>query len=209
MAVRALTFEQLLDRMSEDTGDADVVSVRDLLNAVGRRAYGPILLLFGFVALSPLTFLPGANWLMALIIFLVAIQIVLGAKTPWLPKNVLNASFPRKYLHDAVTIGRPWARRVDWFTRPRLSFLTEAPFIQVVAVACVASALITFPLGLFPLGPVLPSLAVFLFGVGLAARDGIFLMLSGCSLAGAVYVLYRLGGRVAEVFHNLFPAIAP
>ncbi len=194
----ALTFEMLLDKMAEMASD-ETVSVQELLDAVGRRSYGPILLLLGFVAVSPLTLVPGANWLMALVILVIAGQIVFGMRYPWVPRRALESTFPRQYLDDAVRIGRPWARRIDRFTRPRLSFLTEAPFVQLVALACVAAALITFPLGLVPLGPVLPSLAVLLFGLGLASRDGLFLILSGAALTGAVFLLWRIGGRMSDI----------
>ena len=204
MSSPTLSFEQLLEELAESSGEGDQVTVEELLDAVGRRAYGPILLLLGFVALSPLTFVPGANWLVAFVTLIIAGQIALGRRTPWIPRKALNAGFPRRYLEDALRIGRPWARRIDWFTRPRLTFLTEAPFIQLVALACVGAAVITFPLGTFPLGPFLPSLAIFLFGLGLAARDGLVLMLSGVSLAGAGYVLWRVGGRLLNMISSMF-----
>ena len=47
--------------------EGETVSVTDLLNAVGRRSYGPVILLLGFIAISPLTIIPGANVLVALI----------------------------------------------------------------------------------------------------------------------------------------------
>ena len=204
MASTALTFEQLLDKIENSAGEADNVTVADLLDAIGRRAYGPIILLLGFVAISPLTLVPGANWLVALITLVIAVQIVFGRRIPWVPQRALKASFPRRYLHQAVTAEKPWARRVDRFTRPRFSFLTESPFVQMIGLVCVGAALITFPLGLIPLGPVLPSLAILLLGVGLAARDGLFLILSGGALVGSAILLWRVGGRLATMVHGFF-----
>ncbi|MEE9380393.1 MAG: exopolysaccharide biosynthesis protein, partial [Hyphomonadaceae bacterium] len=51
--------------------DGERVTVRDLLNAVGRRSYGPILLLLGFIGISPLSIVPGANWLVALLTLII------------------------------------------------------------------------------------------------------------------------------------------
>ena len=81
-------LESLLASLSEQTAGEDV-SVRDMLNAVGRRSYGPILLLLGFIAISPLTIIPGTSWLVALVILLIAGQIVLGRAFPWVPKRFL------------------------------------------------------------------------------------------------------------------------
>ena len=52
-------LSSLLHSLETNT-EGDKVTVRAMLNAVGRRSYGPILLLLGFLALSPLTIIPGA-----------------------------------------------------------------------------------------------------------------------------------------------------
>ena len=79
-------LRSLLRSICENT-EGDTVTVRSLLNAVGRRSYGPIFLLLGFVAVSPLTIVPGANWLIALVVLVfcdptsVRAEIPLGSKT--------------------------------------------------------------------------------------------------------------------------------
>ena len=189
------TFEILLENIKTCT-HGESVSVRQLLNVVGRRAYGPVILLLGFIALSPLTIVPGGNWLVATVIWIIAIQIVLGRPYPWVPKKALDASFPRKYLLSALETGMPWAQKADKITKPRFEFLTDPPFINIVAISCVLAAWITYPLGLIPLGPVLPSLAVLLIGVGLAARDGVFLFVAGAAIAGSVALSIKLADRM-------------
>ncbi len=175
-----------------DGTEGEHVSVEDLLNAVGRRAYGPLLLLLGFIAISPLTVVPGANWLIALITLLIAGQIVVGLKRPWVPQRLLKIEFPRSALEAGVRSMQQPAYIMDRLVRPRFAFLTAAPFIQLIALICVGAALITFPLGLVLFGPVLPSLAIMLMGLGLTARDGVMVMLAGGALAGALLILLRL-----------------
>ncbi|KJS39543.1 MAG: polysaccharide synthesis protein exod [Hyphomonas sp. BRH_c22] len=184
-------LESLLSSLTECTS-GDQVTVRDMLNAVGRRSYGPILLLLGFIAISPLTILPGTSWVTALVILLIAGQILLGRTFPWVPKRILDMTFPRAALVSGVEQARKYARPVDKVLKPRLPFLSQPPFIGLAALVCIAAALLMFPLGLVPFGPVLPSLAVLLFGLGLTARDGIVLIGAGCGLAGAVWVLLRV-----------------
>ena len=184
-------LESLLSSLTECTS-GDQVTVRDMLNAVGRRSYGPILLLLGFIAISPLTILPGTSWVTALVILLIAGQILLGRTFPWVPKRILDMTFPRAALVSGVEQARKYARPVDKVLKPRLPFLSQPPFIGLAALVCIAAALLMFPLGFLPFGPVLPSLAVLLFGLGLTARDGIVLIGAGCGLAGAVWVLLRV-----------------
>ena len=181
----------LLQSLCSET-EGETVSVGDLLNAVGRRSYGPILLLLGFIAISPLTIIPGANALVALITLIFAAQMVIGRHYPWIPKKALAFSFPRKHLICGVDIADKYVVQVDRFLKPRLTFLTCSPFVQLVALACVGAALVTLPLSFIPLGPVVPSLAILLFGLAITARDGIMIVLAGASLAGACYVLMRV-----------------
>lgn len=181
----------LLQSLCEET-TGDAVTVGSLLNAVGRRSYGPVLLLLGFIAISPLTIIPGANVLVALITLIFAVQMVIGRPYPWIPKKALEFSFPRKYLVDAVAMADKYVAQVDRFLKPRLTFLTHAPFVQLVALACVAAALVTLPLSFIPLGPVIPSLAILLFGLAITARDGFVVLLAGASLVGACYILVRV-----------------
>lgn len=191
------TFAALLERIKAGT-EGDNVSVRQLLDVVGRRAYGPVILLLGFIALSPLTIIPGANWLVATVTWIIAIQIVFGRHYPWVPKKALNTTFPRKFLISALDVGMPWAIKADKFTKPRFTFLTEAPFINIVAIGCVLAALITYPLGLIPLGPILPSLAILMIGIGLAARDGVFLFIAGGAFLGSVLLMLKVADRLLK-----------
>lgn len=180
----------------ENKTDGDKVSVGDLLNAVGRRSYGPLLLLLGFASITPLTIIPGANWLLALIILLVAGQVLVGKKYPWVPSRFLKVEFPRTALKEGIAKAYPFVCQVDWFLKPRLTFLTAPPFVQVIALICISAALLVFPLGLVPFGPVLPGLTVLLFGLALTARDGFVLIFAGAGLAGAILLVMAMWGRI-------------
>lgn len=172
--------------------EGEEVTVRELMQAVGRRAYGPVLLLLGFIAISPLTIIPGANWLVAAITLIFAVQIVVGLRTPWLPKSALDFTFKRDLLIKGAAAGEKYAHMVDALVRPRLHFLTASPFVQVVALLCVAAALISFPLGLVPFGPLLPGLTILLFGLALTGRDGVVVLLAAMSFSAALFIMVRL-----------------
>lgn len=195
-------LESLMLSLCEQT-EGETVTVRDLLDAVGRRAYGPILLLLGFISISPLTLIPGATWLVALITLLISIQIVFGKKFPWVPRRLLDFKFKRDHLVAGVAGGRKYAKMIDQYVKPRLTFLTAPIVAPLVGLICVAAALVTIPLGLFPFGPVLPGLTVLLFGLALTARDGVFLLLAAAALTGAILILIRALPRVISVIDGL------
>ncbi len=184
----------LLDRLAEET-EGEHVTVRDLLNVVRSRSFGPVIFLLGFIAISPLTIIPGASWVVAAVTLIFTAQIVLGLDHPWLPEKLLDFRFKREHLLKGTQGARGWAEVFDRMLEPRLPFLTRKPFLQLIALICVLAALITFPLGLVPFGPLLPGIAILVFGLGLMARDGVVILLAGTSLFGAILLLERLAER--------------
>lgn len=177
-------FSELGARVNRESPHAGVrLSV--LLSAVGRRSYGPLLLVIGLFAVSPATMLPGMTSVAAAITLIVAAQMVFGMKRPWLPRRVLEMRIPRGAFVAFLDRARPHVERVEGdLIRPRFEMLTRGPFAALVALSVVFAALITFPLSIIPFAPVLPSLAVVFFGIGLTARDGLFTGL-GLGFTGA------------------------
>lgn len=199
-------LETLLDSLLESSDDEDV-TVAELLDAVGRRAHGPVLLLMGFVTISPLSLIPGANWLIALVTLIFAFQVMIGMTRPWLPSRTLEFTFHERHLEKGVELATPWAKRIDRMLRPRLTFLTDPPFIQLAALACVGAALVTFPLGLIPFGPFLPGLTLMMFGLALASRDGAFLLFAWVTLGGSVYLFVQMIPQIAKAFERFLGLI--
>jgi hypothetical protein len=186
----AQNFAGLLDSLVAETS-GETVTLGQLMHIVERRSFGAAILLLGLIAISPLTIVPGANWLVAAVTLLISAQMMFGARHPVLPKKLLSLKMPRDKLEGFVTSAKGVAHVVDKLTSPRLAFLTRPPFVIGVAAICVVAALVTFPLGLIPLGPVLPGISILMMGIGLTARDGVFLLISGLALGGAVVLLAR------------------
>lgn len=178
--------------------EGETVTVRELMAAVGRRAYGPVILLLGFIAISPLTIIPGSNWFVASLILIFALQILIGRHTPWMPKSALDFSFSRDLLVKGAAGAEKYAYMVDALVKPRLTFLTAPPFVQLVALVCIAAALLTFPMGLIPLGPLLPSLTVLLLGLALTARDGVVVLFALVSFGATFVLLAKLLPKLAQ-----------
>jgi hypothetical protein len=163
-----------------------------MLDRIGRRAYGPLLLAIGLFSISPITAVPGLTWFAAGLTLIVALQLMFGMKNPWLPKIMLERRISSQMLVKGVEAARPWAKRIDLLLKPRFVFLAQPPFVWAIGALCAAAALITFPLGFVPLLPMIPGLAVVLFGLGLAAKDGLLLAIGAVISVGAGAVALRL-----------------
>ena len=162
----------------------DKISLGDILDIIGRQAYGPLLLIIGIMSVSPLAMIPGSTWAFALLTLLVAVQMALHRKHPWLPKSALDFSFEENKVEGALKKVQPWTRAVDKVVKPRLEFLAHEPWIIIAALLAIVAAIITFPLSFIPFAPAIPGAAIILVGLGVTARDGLVLGLAMLAVGG-------------------------
>lgn len=183
-------LDKIEKRVAEDgPSPQGKLSLQELLDVVGRRAYGPLLLIIGLLSVSPLALIPGSTWTFAILTLLVAVQMALNRKRLWLPKSALNVSFAETKIQAALKPLRPWTKAIDKVIRPRFEFLAGEPWLGVIALLAIAAALITFPLSFIPLAPFLPGATIILIGLGITARDGVVLGLAILLVCGSGYLL--------------------
>src|SRR5690606_16978246 len=127
MAEKLTSLEQLLDRMDEAREGQNTVSLERLMDTIGRRSFGPMLLLIAVILVSPLSGLPGPAPTMRLAVFLRCVQPLRRRKYFWLPGWILGRSISAEKLATAAGWMRRPARVVGRFLRKRLSFLVEGP----------------------------------------------------------------------------------
>lgn len=190
-------LDRLKARIDNDPTPA-TLTLGEILEAVGRRAYGPMLLVIGLFAISPATIMPGFTWLAAILTLLVAVQMLVGLKSPWLPRALLRVKVPRAPLTRFVETARPRAEKLErsgWL-QTRLAFLSAPPFVNLVALGVIAAALVTIPIGLIPFAPLIPGVAIVLVAIGVTARDGLWLLLGGSVFAAALWVALPLISRL-------------
>ncbi|PJK31519.1 exopolysaccharide biosynthesis protein [Minwuia thermotolerans] len=179
------SLTEVLDRLL-DHADGRQVSVGEMLDAFDKRAFAPLLLVPGLVALGPTGAIPGVSIATATIIVLVALQMLVGADHPWLPDRAQRVRFPKSKLQTLVQKSRPVARFIDRFLKHRLTTLTDGIFGRLGAIFCIAMAATMYPLALVPFGVALPSAAIVVFSLGLAARDGVMVILANALGLGAL-----------------------
>lgn len=182
----------VLNQLVEST-EGERVRVEDILNSLGTRAYGPLLLVTSAIEVLPfLGAIPGAYIPVALIVILLAGQILLFRPHPWLPARLRRFSISRERLVRSVERFRPWAVRIDRVLKPRLTSLVRPPFLQLIALICIAMALLFFPLAFIPASEKVLAVPIFFFGLALTAGDGLLAAIgltvtTGIMLVGIYY----------------------
>jgi len=164
-----------IERMEQD---ASRVSVDDVVHAVGRRSFGPLLLVAGLITLTPIIGdIPGMPTLMAALVLLVSVQLLAGSEAFWLPRWLQKRSLSRQKFDKGIQLMKKPARWIDGLLRVRLPWLTGYIGIRVTALMCLLIALAMPPMEFIPFSANGAGLALTLLGLGLVARDGIVLLL--------------------------------
>jgi hypothetical protein len=176
-AKRPENLEDLLTELARIGGTA-TVSVRDVLDALGRRSFAPLLLLISLLGFSPIGVTPGGPTVLAAFIVLIAGQLAIGSHRVWLPAFMLDWCIGGARLKKAATVLKPFGRMTDKVIRPRLTALTGPPFAGVVGVICVMIALTVPPLELLPLVDMPLWGALVAFSLALFAHDGLLAALA-------------------------------
>src|SRR5262245_13115572 len=99
-------FDELAHNVNRES-ENKYVRLGVLLSAVGRRSYGPLLLILGLFAISPATIVPGMTTVASTVILIVALQMAFGMQRPWLPRLVLNLKVPRRPFFKFLDKTRP------------------------------------------------------------------------------------------------------
>lgn len=176
---RELTnLEQLLDRIAEAARDRERVTLDEIIESVGRRSFGPLLLLAGVLTVSPLSGIPGMPTTMGIFTMLIGSQLLLGRKYFWLPRWLLKRSVARNRLEKALKWLRPPARYIDRLLRPRLAFMLQGPGIYAIALICTMMA-VTMPfMEVVPFSVNGVGAALATFGVAMIANDGLVVLIA-------------------------------
>lgn len=180
-------LSDVLDQLVDNT-EGDESSVRDVLNALDSRSFGPVLLVPAVLAVSPLGTIPGASVFTGALIFLIAAQMLFSRSKIWLPKRLLEVTVPRDKLVESVKKTRPWATWFEHWIHNRLAFLVDAPFRQGIALIVMILAVLFIPLAFLPFAVAVPGTAISLIALGMTAKDGA-LVLAGCGASIAAVAL--------------------
>lgn len=189
------SLEELLDVIEEIEATSGQISFDAVLDAIGRRSFGPLLLLAGLITLAPvISAIPGIPLAMGLFTLLISAQLLLGRRTFWLPAWLRERKLSRDKVHKGLGWMRKPARLTDRLLRHRFTFMTGKRGVQLTALACALLALVMPPMELVPLSANIAGAALTLFGLALMARDGL--------LASFGFIVTAFG--LVTVFYNLF-----
>lgn len=167
------TLEELLDEITEAAAHRDRISIGHVFEVVGQRSFGPLLLIPGLIAFSPLSGVPGIPTIVGVMVLLITSQILVGRREIWLPQFVLRRSISRARFDQAIGIVRRAARFADRLIKPRFSFLLGGATKYAIATFFLLLSLVAPLLEFLPFVISGVGAALTAFGLALLANDGL------------------------------------
>ena len=140
-------LETLLDE-AIDAADGDEMKLGDILEAFGSRSFGPVIAILAIIVISPIGAVPFLPTLFAALILLIALQLLAGRSSPWVPDFVKKVGFQygegeilprqgrqmaaacRQAVHAAAEMG---GRRHRALSRRHCGFAARAPHGRAAA----------------------------------------------------------------------------
>jgi hypothetical protein len=181
---------ELLDHFLE-RHPHDQVTLGKLVEVLGDRAFGALLLVFALPNLIPVP-LPGLSTVLGIPMVLFAVQLMVGMPRPWLPKRLSSMTLPRSTVEVLAQRTTHWLERVERLLRPRLVVLAEGYGERLIGLYVLALSLVLcLPI---PLGNWLPALAVCLMSIGIIEKDGLVVAIGGVVGAAAIAVVASVIG---------------
>jgi hypothetical protein len=178
----------------KETLPEEKVCTFDILEALHERGFGFLLFIFALPAAIPLPAL-GINTLIALPLFFLTTQQMLGRHSVWIPEKIKYKSISKSFFEKVVAKALPYLEKIEYLLKPRLGFITGGVFSNLIGlVGLILTISITIPL---PLTNTVPAMGIALMALGVIMRDGLAVIVGATVgllwVAMLVYVSLFLG----------------
>jgi len=201
------TASEVLKDLTE-AFDGDKISVGDLLDRLGSRAHGVLLLILALPMCIPN--IPGISTIFGILMIAPALGLLFGQRRVWVPIKVRAWTFSREGFTKALNVAIKGLQRVEFLIKPRLSILTRWPVTSAVGFQTLLMALVL----ILPIwgANLSPGVTVTLTALALMQRDGLLMLLSvPCAIGSLlwVYLFTKYGVMAAAWFGNWLEGVLP
>lgn len=167
------------------------LSLGKLIDVLGTQSFGLLLLILSLPSALPL---PAAGYStpFGILIVTLALQMIMGRRTPWLPKAARHKKIPQSFAKKMFASVLWFLGKTERFIKPRALVLTTGAGERIMgALIVIMGGLMILPI---PLTNTLPAMMIFLTALGLIEDDGLLCLIGICCMGVAVlaysYVVY-------------------
>lgn len=200
----ATALEQSLGQARAADAPQQGPSIGELCQAVGEKGFGLLLVILSLPSALPLP-APGYSTPFGIALALIALQMLAGRRSLWLPQKLNNLRIQPKLAAKMLQAASRFLRSLERWIKPRQQWIrARGGQAALAAVVLLMSALMILPI---PLTNTFPAMVIFIIGVGLAEEDGLLAILAFAvglaALALYAAIIYLLLTRGPETIDNL------
>ena len=178
-----------------DGDDQQTLDFKALMSGLGRRAFGMLLLLATLPAFIPI---PIGGVVSGPLVVLLAAQLLIGSRRPWLPGFIAKRGPKRQTLARFERILSPWLTRLERLVRPRLTVVLDHRLASAVTglLLLLLGVLLSLPI---PFTNYLLGGLILLFALALLERDGAMMLVAWAAGILAIGTTGALSGGLLAV----------
>ena len=185
-------LSEVLDRL-ESMLHGEEVTVDKIVSGSGTSSVPALVLIFALISTSPASAIPGLTTAVAVIEFILCVQMVIGRQTIWLPMLVRRRRLSTERLRKAIV----WLRKPVAFAekslRPRLTLFLEPPWIHLPLMLILVMTLFMPLMEIIPTTGSIASALIALFAAGVLMRDGLLVAVSTLFLLTVPIMVWLFG----------------
>lgn len=165
--------------------DGQALSVGLLLERVGDRGFGLLLLIFSLPSALPIP-APGYSIPFGILLWIIGVQMIAGKPRPVLPARAMRRTLSPEMSARMLKSGVWFFRKVEWFVRPRLQWAGQrGGRIFMGVLVLMMATLMLIPI---PFTNSMPALVIFLIAIGITEEDGLFAI--AASIVGIIAAIF-------------------
>ena len=186
-------ISSLLDDLASLALSRDRLSVADIVETLGSRGFGPLIVLLAGMLILPVGMLPGLPAAVAVLLILIGGRMMTGEQRIWLPARLGRVTISGHLLAVSVARAQPAVLWLRPLLAPRLPFLIDSALMaRLVALILMTTGAAIFIGGIIPGIPFVLSLHVLVLGLAMSARDGLVALFGYAMLLPELVFILRV-----------------
>lgn len=191
-------IKSLLQRLADQP-----LTLGDILAETSERGFSLVIALLVLPFLFPMP--PGFTGPFGGACLLLSVQMLLGRRSPWLPKKIANYQFPRTFAQVILQNLRRITKILEKIARPRWGKIANHPWIWRFNGFCISwlTILLISPI---PLTNPFPTIGILLLAVATIESDGLLMCISYV-ITVLITLLFGFIGYALWLAPSLLPSI--
>ena len=200
MTQNITTVSSIIEEFLDNTKDLENISINDIRNSFKDMGFHLMMLVISVPLCLPLPVPPGLTTIAAIPLLLFCAQMLLGMRTPYLPKYILNKEFKKNIMHSIFHKSLFYLKKIEKVVHVRLWVFSSKLGNMITNIFCTLFAIsIALPI---PLTNFIPAIGIALISLGILNKDGIIVFLGiiiGCIGLCISLLVIALGTKAIKI----------